>query len=315
MMTHGQYTGTCTRRTIPKKYGTFFVLTVTLFMWSLVHPKNSYAIKSVIDQAQDQGASDGMVRETAKLFPDSRALLRARELAIPPAPIAQQALSDYDRKVLEERLYNQVVDRYTADGMDLATLLVSYVGQMRFKVVVSVRTKELPYPKIRQSLERMRRIVEEDVLRATFSGFELAELSSFTVLNRRNGRYYEYPVLYQNLALPYFDGAEEIGPRVKEHQNRPGLPLDRFEAPPARRKFPWGERPWEEQSRGLRVTPSEERPEGALAPKEDPAKRIATQKPQYPAPRALPTGSYTEGDFYGAPPVPKAGPAMPAGGR
>lgn len=310
MMTHGQYTGICEKRTIPKKFGTFFVLTVTLFMWSLVHPKNSYAIKSVIDQAQDQGASDGMVRETAKLFPDSRALLRARELAIPPAPIAQQALSDYDRKVLEEKLYNLVVDRYTADGMDMATLLVSYVGQMRFKVVVSVRTKELPYPKIRQTLERMRRIVEEDVLRATFTGFELAELSSFTVLNRRNGRYYEYPVLYQNLSLPFVDGAEEIGPRIKDGL-KPGLPDDRFDAKP--RRFPWGERPWEKQSRDMRVTPSEfGRPEGSVAPKADaPEKRIAEQKP-VTTPRSLPTGAYTDGDFYGAPAMPKAGPRMPA---
>src|SRR5438132_13598995 len=86
MMTHGQYKGICVKRTIPRKYGIFFALTVTLFVWSLAVPsKNSYAIKSVIDQAQDQGYTDGMVREVSKLFPDSRALLRARELAVPPA--------------------------------------------------------------------------------------------------------------------------------------------------------------------------------------------------------------------------------------
>ena len=301
MMTHGQYQGICVRRTIPRKYGIFLMLAVTLFAWQLAVPsKNSYAIKSVIDQAQDQGATDGMVREVAKLFPDSRALLRARELAIPPAPIAAQALSDYDRKVLEERLYNQVVDHYTADGMDLATLLVTYVGQMRFKVIVSVRTKELPYPRIRQTLERMRRIVEEDVLRATFSGFELAELSSFTVLNRRNGRFYEYPVLYQNLALPFFDGAEEGGPRLKDGL-RPGLPDDRQDGP--KKRFPWGERPWEERSHSLRVTPAERGAvEGALPQKESPNKNIAGGVK--PAPRALPGGSYTDGDFYGAPPAP-----------
>ena len=30
MMTHGQYKGTCVQRTVPKKYGIFFLLTVTL---------------------------------------------------------------------------------------------------------------------------------------------------------------------------------------------------------------------------------------------------------------------------------------------
>lgn len=313
MMTHGQYKGICERRTIPRKYGIFFMLTVTLFVWSLAVPsKNSYAIKSIIDQAQDQGHTDGMVRELAKQFPDSRALMRARELAIPPAPIASQALSDYDRKVLEERLYNLIVDQYTADGMDLATLLVSYVGQMRFKVVVSVRTKELPYPRIRQTLERMRRIVEEDALRSTFSAFELAELSSFTVLNRRNGRFYEYPVLYQNLALPYFDGAGESGPRLKDGP-RPGLPDESVDSP--KRRFPWGERPWEEHSKSQQVTPRSREVEGAVPEKNPPSKHIADRKQQYPAPRNLPAGSFTEGDFYGAPPVPKAGPPAPAGTR
>jgi len=299
MMTHGQYKGICVRRTIPRKYGIFLMLTVTMCLWSLAVPsKNSYAIKSVIDQAQDQGYTDGMIREAAKLFPDSRALLRARELALPPAPIASQALSDYDRKVLEERLYNLVVDRFTADGMDLATLLVTYIGHMHFKVVVSVRTKELPYPRIRQTLERMRHIVEDDVLRATFSGFELAELSSFTVLNRRNGRFYEYPVLYQNLALPYFDGSAENGPRIKDGI-RPGTPDERLSAP--KQTFPWGERPWEEHSKV--APPSEHHPvEGALPPKPE-IKNVAGQNEQYPAHRALPGGSYTESDFYGAPPA------------
>lgn len=302
-MPHGAYQGTCVRRTIPRKYGIFIMLTVTLFVWSLAVPtKNSYAIKSVIDQCQDQGYSDGMVREVAKLFPDSRALMRARELSVPPAPIAQQALSDYDKKQLEERLYNQIVDRFTADGMDIATLLVSYVGHMQFKIVVSVRTRELPYPRIRQSLERMRTLVEQDVLAATFSGFQLAELSSFTVLNRRNGRFYEYPVLYQNLALPFSDNLEHEGPRIKDGPN-PGLPDERLE----RREFPWGRRPWE-------------KPEGSTqgAPKVE-TKNLAKQAPAQPAkpataPRTLPTGAYTEGDFYGAPPTNKASvaPAAPA---
>lgn len=286
-MPHGAYQGICVKRTIPRKYGIFIMLAVTLSVWSLA-PRNSYAIKSVIDQCQDQGYTDGMVREVAKLFPDSRALLRARELAIPPAPIAQQALSDYDKKQLEERLYNQIVDRFTADGLDIATLLVSYVGHMQFKVVVSVRTKELPYPKIRQAHQRMRTLVEQDVLKATFAGFELAELSSFTVLNRRNGRFYEYPVLYQNLALPYFDGSDHEGPRLKDGP--------KAAATTEKKPFPWGKRPWEEKGAHL---------EGSL-PKKDAGKAIAgKQAPATatPAPRSLPTGSYTEGDFYGARPV------------
>ena len=298
-MPHGAYQGICVKRTIPRKYGIFIMLAVTLFVWSLaVPPKNSYAIKSVIDQCQDQGYTDGMVREVAKLFPDSRALLRARELAIPPAPIAQQALSDYDKNRLEERLYNQIVDRFTADGFDIATLLVSYVGHMQFKVVVSVRTKELPYPRIRQAHQRMRTLVEQDVLKATFSGFELAELSSFTVLNRRNGRFYEYPVLYQNLALPYFDGVDQEGPRLKDGP-KAGLPDETISG---KRTFPWGERPWEKG-----------KPEGNL--KKDGAKSLAGQKTPStatPAPRSLPTGSYTEGDFYGAPPAKKPATTAPA---
>jgi hypothetical protein len=216
-MPQGQYLATCVRANIPRKYGIFLLLTVVLMVWVLAVPSHkSYAIKSVIDQTQDQGYTDGMVREVAKLFPDSRALLRARELASPPGPLATQALSDYDRKVLEDRLYNSLLDRFAADGMDLASLSVSYIGQMHFKVVVAVRTTELPYPKIRQTLHHMHVLTAGDVLRSSFQGFELAELSSFTVLNRRNGRYYEYPVLYQDLSRPFADGENEPGPLVKE---------------------------------------------------------------------------------------------------
>src|SRR5579862_6935703 len=106
-MPQGQYLATCVRRNVPRKYGIFLLLTVVLVVWMLAVPAhNSYAIKSVIDQAQDQGMSDGMVRDIAKLFPDSRALLRARELNNPPGPLATQALSDYDKHTLEDHLYN-----------------------------------------------------------------------------------------------------------------------------------------------------------------------------------------------------------------
>jgi len=242
----GQYQGTCIRHGFPRKFLIFSLLAVTLMVWVLAVPtRRSYAIKSVIDQCEDHGYTDGMVREVAKLFPDSRALLRARELMAPPSPIAQQALSDYDKNALENRLYNSIVSRLAAEGMDLATLLVSHVGQLRFKVVLAVRTKELPYPKIQQTLKRIRTILEREILVESFRGFELAELSSFTVLNRRNGRVYEYPVLYQNLCLPYFDGEEENGPTPKPVQT-PGSPVQSTSnRNGTRQRFPWGDRPWE----------------------------------------------------------------------
>src|ERR1051325_8979289 len=59
-MPQGQYQATCVRRSIPRKYGIFFLLTVTLMAWVLAVPSHkSYAIKSLIDQAQDQGYTDG----------------------------------------------------------------------------------------------------------------------------------------------------------------------------------------------------------------------------------------------------------------
>jgi hypothetical protein len=313
-MPHGQHQGTCVHRSIPRKYAIFLLLAMTLSVWVLaVPPHNSYAIKSVIDQAQDQGYTDGMVRELTRLFPDSRALLRARELSVPPAALATQALSDHDRRALEERVYNGIIDRLGAEGMDVATLLVSYVGQMRFKVVAAVRTKELPYPQIRQTLTRMRDLIENDVLRASFRGFEMAELSSFTVLNRRNGRYYEYPVLYQNLALPYFDGEEENGPTVRERPH-PALP---GELPPGashRPRFPWGDRPWEQRERRQQAREQEQEKERddrtgstTRTPEaEGTARRtVPARGPGEVAPRRLPHGSYTSEDFYGAPPAPQ----------
>ena len=250
-MPEGQYQETCVRRGVPRKYAIVAVLSVVLLAWVLALPsQRSYAIKSVIDQCQDQGYTDGMVREVANLFPDSRALLRARELtSSSPAPLAAQALSDYDKKTLEDRLYGSIVNRLGADGLELATLLVSYVGQMRFKVVLAVRTKELPYPKIRQTLQRLRTVVERDILVESFQGFELAELSSFTVLNRRNGRFYEYPVLYQNMSLPLFNGEEERGPTPKPIAT-PGSPEQVLDSgtPGKRPRFPWGDRPWEARS-------------------------------------------------------------------
>lgn len=286
--------GATGRRTLTRKQGVMLIVAGSLMAWALAVPSRpSYAIKSLIDQAQDQGYTDGMIQEIVSLFPDSRALWKARQLSQPAHPLATQALTDYDRKALEDRLYESALQRLTVEGMDVATLLVSWVGQMRFKVVLSVRTKELTYPDIRELHKRIRTILEKEVLAESFKGFELAELSSFTVLNRRNGRYYEYPVLYQNVSVPLYGepGDEALDLIQRKNPGLPpeGLPLDRSKP----RQFPWGKRPWE----------ANEAKDKKPAPAAEPEAKASAKPSQHGALPPSGRGGYTDQDFYGAPPA------------
>jgi len=179
-------------------------LTVVLVLLSTLFTSESHALKPLLDQADDMGYSEPLIKEVSRLFPDSRRDHALRELEDQRSPLSTQVLSDHNRKAVEESLYHAIFDRVTDQGMAIENLSVSYLGRMQVKVLLAVRTKDLPYARIRESLAKLRQIVEMEVLPQSFVGYSLAQLSTFTVMNRKNGKVYEYPVLYHNVELPWY---------------------------------------------------------------------------------------------------------------
>lgn len=180
-----------------------FIAFVSLTGTSLFS-NQSLALKPIIDQADDMGYSNPMVKELSRLFPETRMEYKIEQAEEVRSPLSYQVLTQHQRQGLEERLYRSAYEHLTSAGYQVESLTVSYIGRMKVKVLVSILTKDLPYTKVRESLADVRRILEKDVLPQSFVALQLAQLSTFTILNRKDGRVYEYPVLYQNIELPWF---------------------------------------------------------------------------------------------------------------
>lgn len=101
---------------------------------------------------------------------------------------------------LENGIHNEILRVTRERGYDLAALNVFAQTLDMVKVILIVATRDLPDEQIRPTLRTVRSLIEQEVLAARYPGVHLAELSSFTLLNERDGHFYEHPVLYWQLA-------------------------------------------------------------------------------------------------------------------
>lgn len=282
------------RRKRPMRWPLLGFIAVVSLAGTSLFSSESLALKPIIDQADDMGYSNPMIKELSRLFPETRMEYKLEQAEEVRSPLSYQVLTQHQRQGLEERLYRSAYEHLTGAGYQVESLTVSYIGRMKVKVLVSILTKELPYAKVRETLADVRRILEKDVLPQSFVALQLAQLSTFTVLNKKDGRVYEYPVLYQNIELPWFAGdtkkstiqlktIEETTVIGKEH---------------------------EEHEAEIEVDPDADVPAspspGAAVPSdssEQTTRNRPSPRPRDPTPRDR---SFLMEDFLGAPPIPHA---------
>ncbi len=114
------------------------------------------------------------------------------------APISRKEFEDIARD-LENGIHNAILETLKAKGHEVAALNVFAQTLDMVKVILILSTKDLPDSRIRSTLTSVRSIIEREVLSAKYPGVSLAELSSFTLLNQKDGLFFEHPVLYWQL--------------------------------------------------------------------------------------------------------------------
>ena len=161
--------------------------------------------------------------------------------AAPIAPPSQQmAQNPQAARDLESGIYNEVLRVMRQQGYNVAALKVFAQTMNLVKVIMIVSTQNLPDRQIRPTLRQIRAIIETEVLQAKYPGVHLAELSSFTLLNERDGHFYEHPVLYWQLDDPQWHSGQapaagaminDDGPsegQVSAQTQEPGLQIDDY---------------------------------------------------------------------------------------
>ena len=126
--------------------------------------------------------------------------------AAPPRDIGPMA------RDLENGIHNAILSTLKEKGHNLVALNVFAQTMDLVKVIVIVATRQLPDERIRPTLRDVRQVIEREVLAARYPGVHLAELSSFTLLNERDGHFYEHPVLYWQLGQGQPGGGGPIVP-------------------------------------------------------------------------------------------------------
>lgn len=119
-----------------------------------------------------------------------------------PTPSLEEA------RDLETGIHDEILRVMRQQGYNVAALKVFAQTLSLVKVIMIVSTRDLPDHQIRPTLRQIRSIIETEVLQAKFPAVHLAELSSFTLLNERDGHFYEHPVLYWQLNDPQWHSGQ-----------------------------------------------------------------------------------------------------------